>query len=329
LPDTFTTHYSLVKVEVGGSTDTWGGKLNSNSDALDAALFALTDAASLVSGTIPDARMPVGLKKLATVVTDLNAIADTGYYQHIATATGAPIATTGLVLHVAYDANNAMQFWMRADTSIAQYKRQKLAGTWGAWATDMAVQKSGDTMSGNLIVQNATPAVTFKGNGTVGSGKIAFTGPADEARASLSTPLNSQGDATLTVGTKGFTFATNGQFKAEAQVYAGTAYLNTDGNIGGGTSSIWANWGAADAYSAINARIEARAQAWANDRISQLQYRKVSLSYDGSSGGFANYAGAVVVGYVRDGGMNGQVAGLYFMYLQVYDPVRGWVGFQG
>jgi microcystin-dependent protein len=38
MPDTFTPNYNLVKVEVGGSTDTWGGKLNVNADTIDAAI---------------------------------------------------------------------------------------------------------------------------------------------------------------------------------------------------------------------------------------------------------------------------------------------------
>jgi len=79
----------------------------------------------------------------------------------------------------------------------------------------------------------------------------------------------------------------------------------------------------------LNARIEARAVAWANDRVANLQYRKVSLGYNGISGGYSNIGGTVVVGYARDAGVSGQVNGLYYMYLQVFDPVRGWVGFSG
>lgn len=45
MPDTITPNYSLIKPEVTGSVDTWGGKLNGNFDALDAALKPVSDKA--------------------------------------------------------------------------------------------------------------------------------------------------------------------------------------------------------------------------------------------------------------------------------------------
>lgn len=325
MPDTFTTHFNLTKVEVGGSTDTWGAKINANADAVDAELFALTDAASLVSGTLPDARLPAGIQKLAAVVTDLNTIASTGFYQHIATAANVPLAATGLVLHIAYDANNAMQFWSRADSNVAQYLRQKTGGTWGTWYLDNAVQRAGDTMAGNLSVKAPNPSLIVKSDGTAGSGAVVWSGPADEQRMLLTTPVNAQGNGSLVIGTtQAFVFNTSGQFKAPADLYAGAAFVQTNGNVQG---SVWTNWGYNDAFNAISNRIEQRAQAWANDRIANMQYRKVSRGYTGSMSDGDVPGGAVVTGYVREPGMDGQVNGLYYKYLQVYDPVRGWVGF--
>jgi hypothetical protein len=77
----------------------------------------------------------------------------------------------------------------------------------------------------------------------------------------------------------------------------------------------------------LNSRIEQRAQDWANNRVANLQYRKVSL---GNTGGNTNIdigGGTVVTGYNREAGGNGQVAFLYYKYIQIFDPVRGWVGF--
>jgi len=132
-------------------------------------------------------------------------------------------------------------------------------------------------------------------------------------RGTVTTSARVQGGDVLSVG----------------NVYAGNGAvsLGTDGNVIG---SVWANWGANDAYSAIGARIENRATAWANDRVSQLQYRKVSEGVVGAPGSGAGTirapAGAVVTGMQTN---QYYPTSILIMYLQVFDPVRGWVGFTG
>jgi hypothetical protein len=103
----------------------------------------------------------------------------------------------------------------------------------------------------------------------------------------------------------------------------GTNYIGSDGNVIG---SVWANWGASDAYSAISARIEARAAAFANDRVASMQYRKVSEGSTTSRGTVRAPAGSVMTGLGIGFGA-GEYQMMIWMYLQIYDPVRGWVGF--
>jgi microcystin-dependent protein len=57
MPDTFTPNYNLTKVEVGGSTDTWGTKINANSDVLDTQLKAQSTLLNTTK-TTADAALP-------------------------------------------------------------------------------------------------------------------------------------------------------------------------------------------------------------------------------------------------------------------------------
>jgi hypothetical protein len=74
MPDTYTTNLNLTKPEVGGSDNTWGTKLNSNFDAIDA-LFGsgpvlLVSKGGTGASTAAGARSNLGLGTLATQDTD-------------------------------------------------------------------------------------------------------------------------------------------------------------------------------------------------------------------------------------------------------------------
>ncbi len=107
----------------------------------------------------------------------------------------------------------------------------------------------------------------------------------------------------------------------ELHAGGGSATFSKDGNIWG---SVWSNWGNPNAYAAIENRIESRAIEWANNRVWSMQYRLVSVDVI-RQGNTQAPSGACVTGMNING--TGNVAGYYIRYLQVFDPVRGWVGF--
>jgi hypothetical protein len=68
----------------------------------------------------------------------------------------------------------------------------------------------------------------------------------------------------------------NGNFIADGVLFAAGAKFQTNGNIVG---TIWQNWGAADAYTAIHARIELRAREFADDRLYQAKVYTEDRAY--------------------------------------------------
>jgi hypothetical protein len=190
---------------------------------------------------------------------------------------------------------------------------------------------------------SGTDVVTINDNGTIvatgaivagsilyakaatGNVHLWLQGPAGEDRMVLFTNAAAAASTFLRVtGTQSFEFNTSGQFKAPGRAYAGAAYLDTNGNVNG---TIWSNWGSADSYTAISNQIEARAQAWANDRVGRIYMQRSGNTYSGNVGdqnGWQCPAGTVIIGYARVPGTSGQVYGLYYTSLQIYDPVNGW-----
>jgi hypothetical protein len=178
----------------------------------------------------------------------------------------------------------------------------------------------------------ATPTLIAKA--TTGNVHTWYKGPKDEDRMVMYTAAASYGHGFLRIngddpatGAKKpvYTFQNDGIFKAPSTVFAGNGSLQTDGNITASTASIWANFSGShnDAYTAINAQIEARARFW----VSQIYMQRSGSTYSGNVGdtnGWICPAGTVIIGYARAAGTSGPVYGLYYTSLQIYDPVNGW-----
>lgn len=301
----------------------------------------LTNALTKDGQTQPTANIPMNGKKLVNLgdpTADTDAVNKRYVDTFKAFTTGVEIAgadANGRVSFTSPSGVNGLSFtgadlaWIArlADGAATPPKLNRLAlndKPDGSGTDVVTVNDDGSIVAANVAITKASAELSLKP--VSGAGTVKFYAADGTERAKIAIDSGAQGDLVITVGGKTVTVTKDGQIKATDKVYANAAYLDTNGNLSGTT---WNAWGSTSAFDAINARIEARGQAWADNRIQQLQYRKVSQGYNATSGGFSNISGAVITGYSREAGNTGQVAGLYYMYLQVYDPVRGWVGFSG
>lgn len=201
----------------------------------------------------------------------------------------------------------------------------------GSGTDTIKLRNNGNAEFG-VAVQAKGVSALFKIVPTSGNGHVYWMDPSGTAaRMILYTASAAQGNGILQLGNGAtFTFGTNSAIYANGPIYAGgahyagNAYFNTDGNIGGG--SIWTNWGYWDAFTAISARIEARAQAWAGAVVGNYvadtrMAGETAFNRDGVTGKWQN-SGYVFTGV--QGTSAGGDATYYARQPQRYIPNRGW-----
>lgn len=171
MADTFTPHLNLDKPEVGGSTDTWGNKINANYDLTDS-LFGPGPVLLLSSGgtgasTASAARTNLGCGTMAT--QNANAI----------TVTGGVINTAAL-LSCSLDQSPV---GMTIPAAAKVTSLQVIGG--GITFAD------GSTQAASASVLNSPTVVTVNASGTCSAGPIFLTELVDASTGAITRTLPS------------------------------------------------------------------------------------------------------------------------------------------
>ncbi|XUY25860.1 hypothetical protein RMR21_009605 [Agrobacterium sp. rho-8.1] len=291
---------ALTVPTINGTTIT--GTLSGNGAAITA-----LNGSNITIGTIDDARLPATMagKTFSTQVTANSGVNITGALNVSGAFTANGTATVGgsrVLTMEDFGAGNGLD----AD---------KLDGQDGSYYLNRANQNGDIPLANVTNLQGSLNAKLNLTGGTITGGLVVNGG------------MSSAGDISVNKSNPALTLHYPGVRQGQMLVDASGTLVWRD--QGSGDIKMYITDGGAiwtKELGSINGRIEGRALAWANDRVANLSSRLVSRGTSGATLDFEGPGGTVVTGYQREGGGAGQVRFVYYRYLQMFDPVRGWIG---